>query len=206
MANATNTSICNSALYHLKTTKRLTDLDTDTTSTATTCKQIFYETIDALIEMHPWNFSIARATLSASSESPEYGYTYKFQLPTSPYCLMVEEVVNGSGYKIKDWVIAGRYIECDSDSVMITYRRRVSDYTELSLLFVKTLEYLLATELAEPLARSTEIAESMQKMFRFYFSKAKRADSLQGTYKPDTDDDYSWLSSRRSSVIPNTRV
>lgn len=196
MANATATSICNSALFHLKQERRITDYATDQTSFAKLLRQLFPDTIDALVEMHPWNFATVRATLALSAEAPVYEFSNKFQLPTNPYCLIVKEVVDSQGVEPTDWIVAGRFIETDSAGLKIKYLKRISDYTELSPLFIKALEHLLALELAEPLTRSGEIAEQMEKKFKFYFNKAKRADSLQGTYSRETDNDYSWLAVR----------
>lgn len=199
MANTTATEIANKTLFLLKVDEEIADLPTSTTTNGKLLKMLFYDSVDTLLEIHPWNFAAARAELAVSPTTPEYEYTYQFQLPTNPYCLKVLEVVDSSGNEVSDWVVEGRYILCNVDEIKIRYTKKVTVYSELSSLFRETLAYYLASQIAEPLTRSTEIEERMLKGYEYFMKKARRSDSQQGTYEGPDANKFTWYSRRYGS-------
>jgi len=191
--NTTDLSICNKALYFLKSDYRIATLDEDSLESRL-CESFFDDALDVVTEQHEWNFAVERAILTASGVAPVFGYTYQFPLPTSPYCLKVLNVLDGSDYPIPDYKVVGRVIETDMDSVRLTYLKRITDLSESSPLFREALAYYLAVQLSEPLSRSTELTNNMEKLYNYAIKKAKKSDSQQGTYRPDPD--YSWNDAR----------
>lgn len=194
----TKESISNAALSLLKAENRISNLTQDTSLEARLCNQHFDQSLDAVLEMHPWNFSIERATLAKSADTPVYQYDYKYQLPTNPYCLKVLEVVDSDEYEVVDWNILGRYVETDIDGISIKYIKRVSNLTEASSTFIEALTYYLAAKLAEPLLHSSDVVARMERGFRIFFMRAKKSDSQQGIPKGESDSDYAWLEARYS--------
>ena len=197
MASISDVSISNRALSHLKANNRITSLNEESLE-ARLCKLYFDEALDALLEKHPWNFAMARQELSLSADTPVYGYDYKFQLPTDPYCIKVMEVVDSGEAEITDWTIEGRYLLCDSTTCYIKYVKRVEQYNELSVGFRDALEYRLASKVAESLTGSTSIKKDMYVEYRLALKKAMTADSKQGSPTKEKDDDFSWIVGRNS--------
>jgi len=191
--NISKTAICNKALYFLKSDYRITSLDEDSLE-ARLCNAFFDDALDILTEQHAWNFAVERAVLAQSATAPVFGFTYKFQLPTDPYCLKILMVLDGSDYPIAYWKQAGRFIETDMDAVRLTYLKRISNLSELSPLFREALAYYLAVQISEPLTRSTELTTNMEKLYGYALKKAKKSDSQQGTYLPEQD--FSWNEAR----------
>lgn len=196
MAAISKETICNRALSLIKAEARISNLTTDTTTEARLCRQFFDEALDAVLEMHPWNFAEHKAELAQSSTDPLFGYDYKHQLPTDPYCLVVQKVLDDEEDEITEYRISGRYIESDQEDVYIIYTKRVTNLTETSALFRQMLHYYLAAQLAEPLTHSDAIITRMERNMMKLLRKAQKLDAQQGTYDQETDDDYEWITAR----------
>ena len=197
MASISEASISNRCLSHLKANNRITSIEEESLE-ARLCKLYLDETIDALLEKHPWNFATNRQVLPLSADTPVFDYDYKFQLPTDPYCLKVLKVVDSGDTEITDWTIEGRYLLCDSGTCSIKYTKRVEQYNELSVGFRDTLEYRLASKMAEALTGSTSIKKDMYAEYKLALKKARTADSRQGSPTEEVDDDFAWIKGRYS--------
>ena len=91
----------------------------------------------SVLRMHPWNFAKKRAVLAATTETVEFGYTYKFNLPGD--CIRVLDVEDND-----DFMVEGRAIFTDDSTVNLTY---LGDITEASLfdpLFSEALSAYMA--------------------------------------------------------------
>ena len=51
---------------------------------------------DAVFRSHPWNCLIRRTELAQEVDTPAFGYSKQYALPTDPFCLRVLEFSNGS--------------------------------------------------------------------------------------------------------------
>lgn len=196
MASISSVSICNIALGLLKAT-RITSLSEESTE-ARLCSTFFDEALFTLLESYDWNFASERKALALSADAPVFGYTYKHQLPTDPYCLAVREVVDSSGYKVPDWKLEGRYILSDYESISIRYTKAIDNYLELSPLFRKALHYYLASLMAKALTGETSIETAMFDKYLYFFARAKTQDSKQGTPDKLQDSDYEFITARFS--------
>lgn len=80
MANAVD--ICNMALANLGDTADITSLNPPEGSMqAERCAQFFPVAVNALLEMHEWNFATKRQALAAYSENDRGDWEYKYALP-----------------------------------------------------------------------------------------------------------------------------
>ena len=198
MAAISKETICNRALSLIKANATVSNLTTDTTTEAKLCREHFDESLEAVLEMHQWNFAEVQAECALSVDAPVLGYDYKHQLPTNPYCLVVRYVEDNSESEVLAYKIRGRFIESDSERVFITYTSKVDNLTETSTLFRQCLEFYLATKFAEPIMHSSDVANKMERAFYKMLRKAQKLDSQQGTYKAEEDSDYEWITARYS--------
>ena len=77
--------ICNSALNQLGASS-ITAL-TENSKNARICNER-YETIrDAVFRSHPWNCLVTRVQLAQDTETPAWGFSYQYTLPSN--CLRV---------------------------------------------------------------------------------------------------------------------
>lgn len=162
---------------------------TEDSEEARLCNARFNDILDEMLESHPWNFAIDRATLSASSETPNHEYDYKFLLPQRPYCLRVVKEYNDYSYKIE-----GRYLFSNYSDINITYVKRVTDMNELSSLFRECFSLYLAAELAYPLAGSNALKQQMYAEYERLIRQARSKDGQEET--PDNFQNGSWYTNR----------
>lgn len=185
---ASRTSICNLALTRLGVDV-ITSL-LDESEQARLCNLLFNQSLDYLLQLYPWNFSLVKASLARSATSPLYDYAYQYQLPTDPYCLQVVNTQYDFTYKIE-----GRMLLSNESSIYITYIKRVTDISELSSLFIETLVFYLASQLCLPLTNNKGMADDMQAKYQMALQKARLRDAQEDTAKAMKE--VSWVSVRR---------
>jgi hypothetical protein len=129
---------------------------------------------DALLREFPWNFATKRASLAASAEAPEWGFTRQFVLPAG--CLRLIEINNSSD---QEWRNEGGKILTDMDAPLeIKYVENVS-VDEMDVTFRDALAARLAMEWAEPLTQTTTVVDSMARLYRNKLQVARVADGQE---------------------------
>ena len=207
MAAVSEVDICNQALYNLGVDTPIVAL-TDDSSNARACNRIYARLRDTLLQQHPWNFAINRATLAALAAKPGYEYTYAYALPTDPFCLRVLELreerdptLGSYPYQIEsvvDGASTYNVLVTDSDSALIKYIKKVTDPTQFDALFTQALVDLMTSRLAMPITNSRTTAEDWMKVYLNSLELAKESNVMQG-FQPDynkMDDEGVWLSQR----------
>lgn len=184
---ASKVAMCNAALTKIGANV-ITSL-TEASEEARICNARFNDVLDALLESHPWNFAIERATLAASADAPNHEYSYKYLLPQRPYCLRVVSVYNDYEYKIE-----GRYLYTDYSNISITYVKRVTDMNELSPMFRECFSLYMAAELAYPIAGSNALRQELLGEYDRAIRLARSKDAQEET--ADNFRNGSWYTGR----------
>lgn len=207
------TEIVNLALVRIGHKQTITSLG-EGTPTADVCKVLYEPTRDTVLQAHPWNFAIRRATLSRSASEPEFEFQYKFALPsgpTPPYCLKVVrtswEAIPASGTwvysepfvhgytSLTPYRIEGRWLLANEESCAIEYIARITDVTQYSVSFVNALSLKLSAELAMPLADNQQLARTMAELYEAAVRDARVTDAQEGTPR-EVLDASAWVMSR----------
>jgi hypothetical protein len=175
---------------------------TEDTEQARVCNQVFDDCLDAVLQAHDWNFATERAILSQQATGPLFGYTYKYLLPTNPYCLKVLELEGAYEYKVE-----GRYLMTDADTAEISYIARVSDLNKLSPLFRQTLSLYIASQVCYTLTGSATLKGTLTAEWKELYRVARFEDAKEGTpeeFQPGTwkTDRYGRSAARRNKVGP----
>jgi hypothetical protein len=189
--------ICNLALSKLGDDS-ITDL-TDDSKPARACNLVYDHTRDTVLGDFPWNSIMRRARLAQLAATPEFGYQYKYQLPTNPYCLKVW-YVSADGHNDDtdrvDWVIEGRELLTDETVIYISYSAQIADVAQYTPLLVEAIACHLAADLCEPLVKSGPLKQALMGEYNYALGKAQTSDADEGTgFRPRGD--YSWISVRR---------
>lgn len=150
------TKICNMALGRLGT-KRINDYtdNSDTKVEAIQCRLHYKQTRDALLRSHWWRFARSRKTLSANTISPDFEYTYAYDLPNDFMRLWIKPFednntgLNNSRYTFS---MEGKQLLSNETPMKIRYIRQVTDPTEFDPLFIEVLILKLALKMFMPLA------------------------------------------------------
>lgn len=127
-----------------------------------------------LLEDHYWNFSITRATLALTTETPNNGeWKYIHSLPVD--FLSLKDVHSNSSYEIEN-----NQIYTDSTTVKIEYVKDVTDASKFSPGFAIVLAYSLAILLAGryPMISGVKMQELIREKEKLY-KRAKINDGKQ---------------------------
>lgn len=198
---ASNVEIANSALTKVGST-RITSL-TDNVKAAREINAIFELRRDYLLRTHNWSFAMTRTTLPALDETPAWGYTTLYQLPTD--CLRVVQVndmwvVPGladytSGPDSEPYKITGRRIETDIGAPLkLRYIKRVTDPAQFDAAFVEVFASDLADQVCEALTQSNTKREATRAVLRQSLLEAVRSNAIE--LPPEAIPDDSWMLSR----------
>ena len=128
---------------------------------------------DAVVRLHPCACALKRAELAANSETPPFGYTNQFPLPTD--CLFIQQVYD---YCPDEYVVESTGILIDaSGPLYIRYVSNGIDSSQLDPLLAEAIAAYLAKELAVRL-RESDIDRS--RMDRDFLEKLSMAKSANG--------------------------
>lgn len=184
--------ICNGALGLLGQ-GTITDLKEGGTK-ASLCERRYPVARDAVLQMHPWNFALARAALPASSDAPPFGFQAAFPLPTD--CLQVLALHDaGLG---EPWAVEGRRILVDrTGPLRIRYIARITDTALFPPLFREGLELWMAAQMASALTDGQSRRDALFRQFRTLLAEARATDAQEG--QAPRIEGSAWLSARGSA-------
>jgi len=173
MASIVN--ICNLALRrigHNDTIEELTEASTE----ARVCREFYDLTRQAVLREAEWNFSIRTATLATVAITPDDGdYAYVFQLPTK--CLKLLKFIQPAAalealeYEIRE----AKYLYTDEETVAAKYVYDEDETAKFDPLFISTLAWRLASEIALPLSASESVSNRCYQSYQIELVKANAA-------------------------------
>lgn len=198
---ASSVDIANSALTKLGES-RITTLD-DNVKAAREINAVFTLRRDKLLRSFNWSFAMERTTLPALVDTPSWGYSYLYQLPTD--CLRVVQVddiwnIPGlsnymGGPDNEPFRIVGRRIETDIGAPLkIRYIKRVTNTGDYDACFNEVFAYDLAYEVCEAITQSNTKKEAMREGRKQEILEAIRANAIE--LPPQEMPDDSWIISR----------
>lgn len=187
--------LCNRAL-DLLGAANITSL-TENSKEARLCNGNFDDVRDAVLRSHPWNIAITRKALPSDSDTPAFGFSFQFSLPTDPFCLRVlsfwnsnvnnEVAAYDSNVMFK---IEGRKILSNEDTCNIIYIGRITDTEQYDSLLNKAISARLAAEIAYNITGSNSVASNMLTIYEARLKEAKGVDSMEGYPEQPQADDF----------------
>ena len=164
--------ICNSALNQLGASS-ITAL-TENSKNARICNER-YETIrDAVYRSHPWNCLVKRVQLAQDSDTPAWGFTYQYTLPSD--CLRVLQIKDyNSDYKIE-----GRKLLIEQSEVYLIYLAIETDVNHLDILLRETISAALSQDIAYAITSNLQVAKLMAEKYQAKLSEARHTDASEG--------------------------
>ena len=113
------------------------------------------------------------STLAASTDTPVWGFTYKYALPSD--CLRVLDVYD---YTVP-FSIEGRFLLTDNSTAKLKYIARITDPNVYDILLQRAIGIRLAAEIAEALTGRTELKQEMYQKYLLILSEARGVDSQE---------------------------
>ena len=164
--------ICNGALNQLGATTILSL--TEDSKNARLCNARYTQVRDALFRSHPWNCLQKRIEIAADTDTPAWGFSSQYTLPSD--CMRLLRILDfDSNYKVE-----GRKILSNASSMKILYVSRVTDPNEYDELLRETLSAALAADIAYAVTSSNPTASNMYKLFQDKLKDARFVDSTEG--------------------------
>jgi len=143
--------------------------------------------LETALSEHNWTFAIKRVILSAAVETPPFGYTSKFLLPSDFNHIVVEE---DDEYVFRE---EEGYLLADTDSINLVYVSNSFNVTKMKSKFEDAVVTLLASKMAYAIVGSGKLAFDLEGLFEKRLAKAKLQNSAGIGYK---DEDVSWVEDR----------
>lgn len=132
----------------------------DATKPARACKLFYSATRDAVLRAHRWNFAKDRATLSALTAKPAFGWASSYPLPVD--CLRVLHLNGETEEEGAEFEIEGKNLLTDETTAQIVYIKKVEDSERFDSLFCEAISALLAAKMAVTLTASQSRADDLR--------------------------------------------
>ena len=162
--------ICNSALNQLGASS-ITAL-TENSKNARLCNER-YETIrDAVFRSHPWNCLIKRVQLAQDTDTPAWGFTNQYTLPSD--CLRVLQIKD---YNL-DYKIEGRKLLINESAVYLIYLVKITDVNELDVLLRETISAGIASDISYAITANLQVSPGEK--YGLKLSEARHTDASEG--------------------------
>jgi len=197
------TDIANQALT-LVGASRITSLDDDASEEAIVCRVQYPIARDAVIGMAPWTPFMTRARLSADATAPEWGFAYRYELPSD--CIQpTRDIYTGAIRLIHgDYVIEGNYLLTDrTGPIDIRYIRRVTNPGDWDHMFVHVVSLYLAVLISTKLAQDPAKRSSLRRQFEEVASTAK-AQNARRNAGANLELVDSWEHARYAGNLPSS--
>lgn len=150
----------------------------DDTTEAIVVKAAFDMVRDKVLEDRQWTFASSRMKLTPDAIPPDFGYTYRFLIPSNVIRIFNADKLSGNNDLM--WEREGDYILCDSAEIQIKFVERIDDVSKWTPSAVDCFSYLLASEIAMPLTESTEKVAMYANMYSDRLVDAGATDGSQG--------------------------
>jgi hypothetical protein len=181
---ASKVDICNMALSRLSC-KPIISLS-DNTTEAKTLNIIYDMVAENVMALGPWTSCTKRATLAQLTDTPDWGYTYQYQLPTDPKfikCLLLNECKKGD----IDFAIEGDKLLCNETTAQIKYIALITDTESYDAYLRQAITERLICEMAYQKTGSEGNLDRMEKVFAAKVDALLNMNNTQGNNNEDRD-------------------
>lgn len=192
---ASPVDICNSALIKLGV-EPISSF-TEESKAARLCNQQYSIIRDKLLTSHYWNFAIKRAELVSVAETPKFGFSYKYQLPSD--CLRAIHLnVKDRRFKVE----IGRFLHTNLDGAKLLYIAKQEDSSKFSPMFSELLALAIAIDLCMALAQKRTLRADLREEWKEALRDTRSADGQEGTNDELISD--VWINSRITDPAGDT--
>ena len=142
------------------------------------CKTLWPTVRDKVLRSHPWNCARKQASLTPVSESPEFDFSYQFDLPSDWLrCISINKRDawdNKPFYKIH-----GKRILTNQKQVFLTYIYKNVDVSSYDAQLVDVLELAMAARLSIAVTGKATTKELYEGLFRDALRDARNTDGQE---------------------------
>ena len=200
---ASRVQISNRALQKCGISKRLTTFEDDT-QTGRAIRDCYEMLVDAELQRNLWTFATARVLLSPDTETPIFGYSFQYQLPSDFRRVCPNDPKRH--VSMRDHQIEGRKLLTDEGgSLELRYVRSGIDEETWHPLFVEGVASRVAHEIVMELKANNTKKSALATEYVQFMADARKANAIEhGPIQPAAD---SWETVRADGTpgTPTTR-
>lgn len=204
MANVTVAQVCNLALAHLNQTQsQISNLDTDTGTTAIQCRIHYKPSLEYVLTNHDWQFAAKRVTLAEISPAPPTTWQFRYDYPSD--CLKIRRLERGTRPgKVMPFIIeddgtgSGLSILTDVEQATALYTWRAESPSLWTPGFAVAFSWYLAAELCPALTGDREMQKGAYEVYQSTATSAAAIDSQEQWQ--DDELDSPWERARQGLV------
>ncbi|MEO5375945.1 MAG: hypothetical protein H7840_17090 [Alphaproteobacteria bacterium] len=148
----------------------------DGSQNAKMCAARYADIADAILRSHRWNSAMARARIPSSGDPALFGWSWRYPMPTDPWCLRVLEVNGGEPFKAE-----GRWILTDLAAPLeVLYIARITPEV-MDPLLKRAIAMSLGAAIAFRLTSLGGVAERLATLANSALREARSIDAQEGT-------------------------
>lgn len=145
---------------------------------------------DMVLRSHPWNCATKRVTLSPDTASPDFGWSYQFDLP-SDWLRTLSVGIDGQE---DDYVIEGRKILMNKNVCYLRYIFRNDVESTWDALLIEGMKEVMKAAISYAVTKSTSKEQTVREVLRDILRQARSIDGQENP--PETLGDFALLSNR----------
>lgn len=184
-SNHSETVIANMAIDILDDMS-IDNIDTDTSTIGRFMRRNFAHVRNQMLQAYPWVFARARASLPRDGADPDFGWDYRYALPTD-YLATVSLTADG---ELNAWPIKhereGDYILTDQTAPLyLRYTKVITNPMKFPPLFAWALAARLALFAAQRITGKSSYVQKAAEIYKDALEEARLADSLSSGTQED---------------------
>jgi len=192
----TKIEICNHALLKIGA-DTIASLDINqndqeaVVQSAKLCNIFFNQALEEVLRTYRWNSALKRAELPRLTEAPAFKWQFKYQLPND--CVRIVNVYNDKeAYDDRtEWVIEGRTILCNYETVYLCYVSLVEDVNTLDAFLTQAVIQNLAIKLSVPMQLDQVMQNNLISEYNnVILPQARSVDTLENKYWEMEESDF----------------
>jgi len=201
--------ICNLALDHILQTNEeaVTDITAPTSETEKICARWYDQTRREVLRRKPWNFALKRVALTATTDTPAFGYDRAFNLPNDFIRVVSLEDPSLSMPEFPmSYQLEGNQILTNMEADTNLNLRYIYDFTsvaKMDSLFINLLVVTLAKNMAYKFSASTSDVQRLDSLMR---EAMAAAGAIDGQERPPIKLERSGARTRRRTHGGNQRT
>ena len=151
---------------------------------------------DTVLQAHPWQEAIKRTSLAQLATAPDFGFSYRFALPTDFLRLIDLEAVE-SAFEIENGELL-----IDDSAVNIIYIHKLTSVPKMKPGLQEAIAARLAFEICMPLTRDPERSTALFEVYGYKVSEARFVNAAGG---PDRRlEARGWVQGRYTGGVDET--
>jgi len=188
-----STEICNSALITLGQ-PLISDIDDASDVNAVKCKSQYTACKAELLEEWDWKFALGRKTVAVNDTEPEFGYSYRYEIPTDALRVVKTFI---SETECTDWIREGGFIFTNQtdDELQMWYVKdeETLEDGEMPRYFTRALGAYVAYKLSLAITPSAKLKQLAWNEYLQLKEKAKGIDAMSNYVEEYSD---AWVNAR----------